>query len=201
MGQVERMKELCITPLFIKEHLENLIVNRTVGLNELNLSDASRKREIVQYRWVGFKLARMLTKSSLTTIGKVYNKDHATVLHGIKEFDNFFTQLDFKDSRDLFEKALKDFKTIQRDLGLDASIKTIEELFLCFQSTLELMNDRCNKKIKELSNQNERMLTNPIFSKIAGLPEDKFADLEVRVNAFLQMNANNDAIELSIKQR
>ena len=44
MGQVERMKEVVITPLFIKEHLENLIVNRTVGLNKLNLSDASRKR-------------------------------------------------------------------------------------------------------------------------------------------------------------
>lgn len=57
--------------------------------NELRIDvcDSTRKREFVYARSLYFKLARELTKYSLDYIGNTVNKDHSTVLHGIKLFD------------------------------------------------------------------------------------------------------------------
>ena len=61
------------------------LVERETGLD---LSLKSRKRHLVDARCVFFRLARDHTRHSLQDIGRFVSKDHATVLHGIRQFDN-----------------------------------------------------------------------------------------------------------------
>ncbi|HIP33667.1 MAG TPA: chromosomal replication initiator protein DnaA, partial [Bacteroidia bacterium] len=53
------------------------------------ITSKTRKREIVQARQIAMYFAKLLTKSSLSTIGaKIGKKDHATVLHACKTVNN-----------------------------------------------------------------------------------------------------------------
>ena len=56
---------------------------------QLNLDKKTRKREYVFARAVYYRLCHEFTKISLTAIGKNINKDHATVIHGLKIFKSF----------------------------------------------------------------------------------------------------------------
>lgn len=55
---------------------------------ELDLSHPSRVRARVYARAIYFKLCREHTLKSLSEIGSCVDRDHATVLHGIKIFDD-----------------------------------------------------------------------------------------------------------------
>jgi len=49
----------------------------------------TRKQEVVFARQLSFYLGKQYTKLSLYSLGKFFDKDHATVLHGIKMIENF----------------------------------------------------------------------------------------------------------------
>lgn len=51
----------------------------------------SRERKHVYARSLYFKAARQLTDYSFKQIGKIINKNHATVIHGIAIYDNVIT--------------------------------------------------------------------------------------------------------------
>lgn len=60
-----------------------------VELNmEINISSKSKDYNSTIGRWVYFKLARRLTECSLSHIGKLVNRDHSTVLYGLKKIDD-----------------------------------------------------------------------------------------------------------------
>ena len=69
-----------ITKEFIKETLE-----RKTGLD---LKRRTRIREYINVRAVYYELCREYTMESLASIGKLLDKDHATVIHGRKVFSN-----------------------------------------------------------------------------------------------------------------
>ncbi len=60
-----------------------------IDLFKNDFSNKDRQRHSVYQRAVFFKLCRDLTPYSLSAIGAVVNKDHASVLHGLKLFKNF----------------------------------------------------------------------------------------------------------------
>ena len=57
----------------------------------LNLSTRSRKREYVDARNIYYKLSRELLGHTYDSIGELVNKDHASVIHGIKCLDFLLT--------------------------------------------------------------------------------------------------------------
>ena len=65
----------------------NQIIKDVQDETGIDLLENTRQRENVYARNVVFKLARELTLLSLSKIGKALNKDHATVIHGIKQFE------------------------------------------------------------------------------------------------------------------
>jgi len=67
----------------------NQIKNLLINLFKNDFSGKDRQRHSVYQRAVFFKLCRDLTPYSLSDIGAVVNKDHASVLHGLKLFKNF----------------------------------------------------------------------------------------------------------------
>jgi len=62
------------------------IVDKEVGYD---IAIKSRIREIVYYRYVFFKIAREELRGLTTdVIGKALNRDHSTVIHGLKKIDH-----------------------------------------------------------------------------------------------------------------
>lgn len=58
----------------------------------------SRQREIVYARSIYYKLCKTHTRATLSSIGKSVKKDHATVLHGLRLFDDVITK--YEDAQD-----------------------------------------------------------------------------------------------------
>ena len=56
---------------------------------QIDITKESRKRPVVYGRAIYYQLCRNFTTHSLSQIGSVVNKDHASVLHGLKTFKNF----------------------------------------------------------------------------------------------------------------
>ena len=73
-------------------------------IDETGVDITSRKRDhkTVIHRWIYFKLASEFTNNSLHKIGAAINKNHATVIHGLKQFE-FETQWD-KDLQTQYER-------------------------------------------------------------------------------------------------
>lgn len=51
-----------------------------------SISDKSRKKSVVEARMMYSKLMKRYTKSSLSDIGRAIGKDHATIIHYLKNF-------------------------------------------------------------------------------------------------------------------
>ena len=88
----------------IKEHIE-----------KYSLDVPCRKREVVYKRMYLFKYLQQMEGMSLISIGKMFNRDHSTVIHGLRTFDNVKLYEDFMDyTRKEFE--LFKINTFRRDL-------------------------------------------------------------------------------------
>jgi chromosomal replication initiation ATPase DnaA len=71
----------------------------------------SRRREIVYIRSIYYKLCKDFTKESLDAIGKHVNKDHATVLNGLKIFNNIIDNFWEKELFDVYLNIKDHIKT------------------------------------------------------------------------------------------
>ena len=62
------------------------MVEKELDLKDISVKD--RTRHMSQARFIYFKLARKYCRyASLARIGSVVNRDHATVINGLKKFD------------------------------------------------------------------------------------------------------------------
>lgn len=77
--------------------------------SQLDLSNSSRVRNLVYTRALYFKLCRTYTLYPLSVIGESVGKDHATVLHGLKLFDQWIAERE-KDYMVQFKKMDKDVR-------------------------------------------------------------------------------------------
>ena len=76
--------------------LENIhaICEKRVGFYPSLSKSKKRYPELVMTRNIYFKMAKKYTEYSLTQIGMVCDRDHATVLHGLKTIENDMFQFD-----------------------------------------------------------------------------------------------------------
>jgi len=65
----------------------NTIKNIVISETGVDITSKKRDHQTVIHRWLYFKLASETTNHSLNKIGSVVNKDHATVIHGLKQFN------------------------------------------------------------------------------------------------------------------
>ena len=126
------------------EQIKN-IVDKVVGFN---IIAKKRQIEYVDARRIFYKIARTKTKHSFASIGNALNRDHATALHGVKQFDILIDQNEFlKYNYDLCLKIIK-------DNGFDVlkEAKTIIEVKKAYSSLIEDKNIKEKKLILELEN-------------------------------------------------
>lgn len=104
-----------------------------------DLTDRKRIREIVYARSVYFSLCRKNTLASLHKIGASVNKNHATVLHGIRLYD---------ETLDRWEKAYRELhQDIQAILNGEEQVKNTEI------EKLQKSMDEVIKEMKILENK------------------------------------------------
>ncbi len=88
----------------ILESLKNEIEFKT----GIDLSSKSRRRDNVYARSLYFKICKKVTRHSLASIGRSVNRDHATVLHGVRVFDNVVSVYE-RDLMDLYSELIKKY--------------------------------------------------------------------------------------------
>ncbi len=126
------------------EQIKN-IIDKVVGFD---IIAKKRQSEYVDARRIFYKIARTKTKHSFATIGNALNRDHATALHGIKQFDILIDQNEFlKYNYDLCLKIIK-------DKGFDAlkDAKTVIEIKKTYTSLIQDKNIEVKNLILELEN-------------------------------------------------
>lgn len=88
---------------------------------KVDLNSKKRSRDIVDARTMYCYIAKQLTDASTTSIGKVINRDHATVLHHNKKFNALYS------TDKSFKRSYKDFISEHEDrIKLDDIDKEIE---------------------------------------------------------------------------
>tara|TARA_R100000951_G_scaffold54133_1_gene45565 strand:- start:156 stop:557 length:402 start_codon:yes stop_codon:yes gene_type:complete len=70
------------------KQIREIVENQT----RINIGDKSRIQQFVYTRAMYFKLCREYTLFNLGEIGKSVDRNHATVLHGIKLFDEWISE-------------------------------------------------------------------------------------------------------------
>ena len=105
--------------LFVKRAVENV-----TGVEDL--ATKSRTFDVSMARWIYIKIARENTTSPLKAIGEVINRDHTTVLHGLKNID--FELSYNSDLQTKYERALIISLSKLNTNNIEQVDKRIEEL-------------------------------------------------------------------------
>jgi len=110
----------------------------------ITINRKSRKRPYVYQRALYFKLCKEYTNQTFAAIGKTLNKDHATVMHGVKVFDSFRTWEE--------TKYLEAYETLSNIIKQQANPNSLpKDVFI-----QRLLHDKINLK------QQNQQLTNKL---------------------------------------
>ena len=112
-------------------------VCRRAKMSTEEVKKKTRDRNIVEIRQIYFKCARELTSKSFEKIGMIVNKDHATVMYGIKTVNNV------KELRDRYNSLFpirqhKNPKEIKLSIPIRETVIQRKSPFI----QLEAVNDR-----------------------------------------------------------
>jgi hypothetical protein len=147
---------------------------------ELNIDIRKKKKtnEYVFARTVYYKLAKELTNLPISEIGRQVNKDHCSVLHNLRNFDEVIKR-----------KELKKIYDIVREFPLQEKRTTYTQALI--------QNEQLKSEIKNIKQKYEQLLeetdqTNTIkVSKIEeltkGLTDEQLDLVHLRLEAMVKM--------------
>jgi len=162
------------------QKLEEIIhlVSQRIGLD---IKKPSRKREYVMGRAIYYKLAKDdFSLGTYSSIGAQVNKDHGTVLHGLKKFEHV----------EMYEpKLYEQYLLIKNKMGSKEEVDFVHNESILLRYANKKLQDQYN----ELEGKYNRLLKdsdeNYITSKMEGLSHENQELLKLRVRAILKMMA------------
>lgn len=96
-----------------KVNYSNIIKSSIHDFFKIDINQKTRKREVVEARFMYYELCRK-KRMSLAQIGRFVGKDHATVLHGTKRFEILCeVDVDFKNNFQAL-KSIVDFRSSRK---------------------------------------------------------------------------------------
>ena len=123
-----------------------LIKRRINDYFDIDIDKPTRIEKYVEARMIYYWLCYYFTNMNLSKIAKTVNKNHATVLHGIKNFPIFMeTDKDFK------EKFLAIYDTLKEDVQKKTEQMSLQELTFRYNQLL-MENGKLKETIKNLQN-------------------------------------------------
>ncbi len=135
--------------------MENIDVKKVIKICEkLGLTKPNRKQEIVYQRYAVYNFLRKNTGLSLAGIGKCFNQNHATVLHGLKTYDLYTEQNDtvFLWNIQEVETMLNDYQNI-RLLRFTRPLPSIKRVNY-FRAKMMLKTEKTLLKIYDYEDNN-----------------------------------------------
>lgn len=80
-----------------------------LGLNPIVIKGNSKKREVFEARIISMYLIKNYNKNlTLEAVGKMFNRDHTSVIYSIKQLENFLdTDPTFRNKYQLIEGKIK----------------------------------------------------------------------------------------------
>lgn len=124
----------------------NLIKKRINDFFGIDIDEPTRIQKYVEARMIYYWLCFYFTNMNLSRIAKTVKKNHATVLHGIKNFPIFMeTDKEFK------EKFLAIYETLKEDVQKKTEQMSIQELTFRYNQLL-MENGKLKEIIKNLQN-------------------------------------------------
>lgn len=173
----------------------DFIIETLQNKTGLNLKKPTRQRQYVLVRSLYYKLAREYTVHSLAKIGKAFNKDHATVLHGLKVFDtvkmyepklyDLYNNFKLRYPVELFNTvddipAPEELTAVIERIGnMDKMIKEREEEIKRLNIEIDLMKHRGEDKRSD------------IVKLISEVPDEQMQVFTDRISAMVKMMNTN----------
>jgi len=123
------------------------LIKKTINkFFNIDIDKQTRIEKYVEARMIYYWICYYFTNMNLSKIAKTVNKNHATVLHGIKNFPNFMeTDKEFK------EKFLGVYSIIKDKVNKNTNKMSLEELTFRYNQLL-IENDKLKETIKNLQN-------------------------------------------------
>ena len=145
---------------------------------EHKIPEVSRKRKYVIYRHAFFVAARKHSTLSLATIGKILNKDHATVLHGIKNHEmNYRYDRYYHNIYNVIEAKISELLLPHNITGEDVYFEDLHK------------NKAIRERLIKLASQNRRLIQE----------NEKLKEENEIVRAYAsQVNKENSALKTKI---
>jgi hypothetical protein len=123
-----------------------LIKRRINDFFDIDIDKPTRIEKYVEARMIYYWLCYYFTNMNLSRIAKTVNKNHATVLHGIRNFPIFMeTDKEFK------EKFLAIYETLKNDVQKKTEQMSLQELTFRYNQLL-MENGKLKQTIKNLQN-------------------------------------------------
>ena len=114
--------EIRVTPeIVIKSTCNALDIERK------KLESKSRKRDLVEARYIVFHILREKTANSLSNIAKVFGKDHATVLYGLKLHESMMNYPHYRRKTEAVIKAVNNYYNME---SCHDEVETIKSLYI-----------------------------------------------------------------------
>jgi hypothetical protein len=172
-----------ITVDFIKKTLEGFA-------NVEDISLKSRKRPLPDLRYTYMALCRHLREDienySLYRIGKCINRNHATVIHGLKEFDNLYGTKSFY-GNDIYKKSLAFLLNHIEGLDIPEEIKR-DEVVNHYRVKHIMLSEKYRDVINKQQRKIDLLTKNKLLVKVSELNEDVLDELEIKLDAFFKVN-------------
>jgi len=123
------------------------LIKKTINkFFNIDIDKQTRIEKYVEARMIYYWICYYFTNMNLSKIAKTVNKNHATVLHGIKNFPDFMeTDKEFK------EKFLGVYSIIKDKVNKNTNKMSLEELTFRYNQLL-IENDKLKQTIKNLQN-------------------------------------------------
>ena len=123
------------------------LIKKTINkFFNIDIDKQTRIEKYVEARLIYYWICYYFTNMNLSKIAKTVNKNHATVLHGIKNFPVFMeTDKEFK------EKFLGVYSIIKDKVNKNTNKMSLEELTFRYNQLL-IENDKLKQTIKNLQN-------------------------------------------------
>lgn len=166
-----------------------IIVENISGIDDLSIK--SRKRYIVDNRFVYFKLCHMYQEilgESLSKIGQTVDKDHTTVLHGVGKFNDIHNYASFE-GYDTYIKALDNISKIIGSIkGVDDLINEYDIKMYYRLKHLRII-EKSHSIISNMQRKIDLLTKNALVKRIQTLNAAELYELEDRLDVFFKVKA------------
>ena len=172
-----------ITLDFIKKTVEGFS-------NIKDISIKSREIPMPDIRYVYMALCRYLRNHiknySLKNVGKCINRDHASVLHGLKQFDNLYGNKSFK-GNEVYQKSLAFLLEYIDGSEVPEDIQK-ENIINHYRVRQIMLTDKYRQIINKQQRKIDYLSKNDLLIKVSELEDTKLEELAVKLDAFFKVN-------------